>query len=92
MKSSHTKYGIGVLINRLGRSGSSLLTIAIVCMVVLGTVSIPVASGQTGTVDESRMAYVDGTSTVPSPSMSAGGPIISAETPVFVVSPFASTI
>jgi len=33
-----------------------------VCTVVLGTVSIPVAGGETGTVDESRMAYVDGSS------------------------------
>ena len=61
MNSSHTKYGIEALTNRLGLSGSSLLTIAVVCTVILGTVSIPVAGGQTGTVDESRMAYVDGT-------------------------------
>ena len=60
MSSSHTKYSIETLTNRLGPSGSSLLTVAVVCTVVLGTVSIPVAGGETGTVDESRMAYVDG--------------------------------
>ena len=59
MNSSHTKYGIGALTNRLGLSGSSLLTIAVVCTVILGTVSIPVAGDQTGEVDESEMAYVD---------------------------------
>jgi len=60
MNSSHTGYSIETLTNRLGRSGSSLLTVAVVCTVVLGTVSIPVAGGQTGEIDESRMAYVDG--------------------------------
>ena len=57
-----SRYGIKALIDRLGRGGSSLLTVVVVCTVVLGTVSIPVAGGQTGTVDESRMAYVDGDS------------------------------
>ena len=62
MSSSHTGCSIETLTNRLRRSGSSLLTVAVVCAVVVGTVSIPVAGGQTGEVDESRMAYVDGDS------------------------------
>jgi len=60
MNSPHTKYGIEALTDRLGRSGLSLLTVAVVCIVVVGTVSMPVAGDETETVDEPEMAYVDG--------------------------------
>ena len=59
MSSSHTKYSIETLTNRFGPSGSSLLTVAVACIVVLGIISIPIAGGQTGEIDESEMAYVD---------------------------------